>query len=59
MPKMVSSENKKNKTTRFRMSESELQQLNEVCEELQIDKSSMIRMAITKYLAEKNITICL
>lgn len=59
MPKVVKNENKKNKTTRFRMSESELQQLNEACEELQIDKSSMIRIAITRYLAERNITICL
>ncbi|MBQ9014229.1 MAG: hypothetical protein IJ094_11895 [Bacilli bacterium] len=59
MPKKVSKEEKKTRTTRFRMSDTELQKLNEVCEELQIDKSSMIRTAIVEYLARKNITICL
>lgn len=59
MAKAIANENKKTKTTRFRMTEAELQQLNEVCKSLNIEKSSMIRIAVMKYLAEQNINILL
>ncbi len=49
---------KKNKFERFRVTEEESRELTDICKEFGIEKSTMIRKALRKYLLEeKNIEL--
>ena len=50
-------ENKKDKDARFRMTEEEAQAFNNACEKLDLDKSEILRLAVSEFLSTKNIQI--
>lgn len=56
MPKVV--ESKKSKFERFRVTEEESRELTDICKQLHIEKSNMMREAIKRYLLEeKNVEL--